>query len=239
MPTVIVPETAAMKPAFHAPNEALHPGQINYQDFSNNAALKAASDGLGYLFEGQRSLNELRMNANPEHSPARHARVVAEAVNSFGENAAGVLESAKAVLKSEQRRLDSELEAAANLKPVAHHFAAIVGTFSNMKASQRARALDDLIDQQDGPTLAALVETSIVLTGLTPEQRASIKLRLYAKANSVGLALSHQLTKALAKCEAASIANINGQMQLREGTDRFNEKTRHAEAIAQRAGFNA
>ena len=235
MPTVTVPEAAAMKPAFQAPHEAMHPGQVNYQDFNNNAALKAASDGLGYLFEGQHSLNELRANANPEHTPARHAKVVADAIDNFSRNAATRLESAKTTLKAEQRRLDSELEAAANLKPVPHHFGAIVGTFQQMRPEQRASALNELIEQQDGPTLQALVEASTVLTGLTPEQRATIKLRLVSRINPAGLALSQQVGKALAKLEAASIANINGQMQLRQDTDRFASQTRQAETVAAKA----
>ena len=241
MNTITLPETAAMRPAFQAPHEALHPGQINYQDFDNNPALKNASDAFGYTWEGQAAINELRTKPDPEHTPARHARVVTEAINSFSHNAALKLQNAKDVLKAELAKVEKDLEIAANLKPVSHHFDAITSTFHNMNAGQRAAALDQLINDADGPSLAALIEAPLFVTGLRAEQRDSIKIRLYAKINPVGLALTGQLTKALAKYEDASIANIRGQGLLRDGTDRFAHKSNEARAIAAKAnvGFTA
>ena len=233
--TITLPETAAMKPAFQAPHEALHPGQINYQDFDNNQALKAASDANGYLWEGQAALNELRQQPNPEHSPAQHCRVVREALNSFSDNGAAKLQRAKDGLKSELARVEADLEKAANLKPDSDLKSAVIGTFQGMRPEQRSAALDTLINEGDGPTLAILINTSTVLTGLSPEQRNSIKLRLYSKVNPAGLALSQQLTKALAKAEAGSLANINGQALLRADTDRFSKKNDEARAIAAKA----
>ena len=239
--TITLPETAAMKPAFQAVHEAMHRGQINYQDFGNNHALKTASDALGYLWEGQASINELRTKPDPEHTPARHTRVVNEAITSFSHNAASKLQSAKDDIKSELARVEVDLEKAANLKPISHHFDAITSTFHNMNDGQRAAALDQLIRDADGPSLAALIEAPLFVTGLSPEQRNSIKLRLYAKFNPAGLALSQQLTKALAKAEAASLANINGLALLRADTDRFTNKVNEARAIAVKAnvGFSA
>lgn len=241
MTTITLQETAAMKPAFQAPNEALHPRQINFADFNNNPALKTASDALGFAFAGQAAINELRTKPDPEHSPARHARVVTEAITSFSDNAASKLTGAKEALKTELAKVGKELESQANLKPICHHFDAITSTFHNMNDGQRAAALDQLITDADGPSLAALIEAPLFITGLRMEQRDSIKLRLYAKINPVGLALTEQLTKALAKYEDASIANIRGQGLLRAGTDRFANKVNEARAVAAKAnvGFSA
>ena len=217
----------------------MHPGQINYQDFDNNPALKAASDAFGFMWDGQAALNELRQNYDPEHTPARHARVVKEQLESYSHNSATKLDIAKAGLKSEKERVSKELETAANLKSAPHQYNAIVGTFQTLNVSQRAEALDELIQAKDGVTLATLIEAPLFMTKLTPEQRDSIKLRLYDKTNPVRLKLSQQIVKALAKCEAASLANINGLMQLSDGLDRFNSRSRRAQAVVAKAyGLN-
>lgn len=239
MNSVTLPETAAMKPAFQAVHEAMHPSQINYQDFDNNQALKAASDANGYLWKGQAALNELRQQPNPEHSPAQHCRVVREALNNFSDNGAAKLQRAKDGLKAELNGVEADLEKAANLKPDCDLKSAVIGTFQGMRPEQRSAALDTLINEGDGPTLAILINTSTVLTGLSVEQRNSIKLRLFAKVNPTGLALSQQLTKALAMAEKASIANIMGQEMLRAGTDRYANKVREAQAVASKVGFSA
>ena len=234
-------DAAAMSRVFTQPPEQLHPAQINHAAFGDNAALKRASECLGFAWEGLASIDTLRASPHPEDKPATHARKVRQSVDMFDSAWAGRWDGAKAALKDEQRRIEGALERAANLKPVPHHFDAITSTFHNMNPGQRAQALDELVEQGDGPTLATLVEAPLFVTGLTAEQRDGIKLRLYRKVDPVGLALRDQVAKALGKMEAASIACIHARAKLREGTDRFDKLAKDADEVATKArsGFAA
>lgn len=236
-----IADQAAMPRVFDQPPEQLHPAQIAYAEFGDNPALKRASETLGFAWEGLASIDKLRASPHPEDKPATHARKVRQNVDGFDHAWAGRWDGAKAALKDEQRRVEADLERAANLKPVAHHFDAITSTFHNMNPGQRAKALDELIEQGDGPTLASLIEAPLFVTGLTAEQRDGIKLRLFAKVHPEGLALRDQLAKALAKMEAASLACIKIRVKLREGTDRFDNAAKVAEDVANKArsGFAA
>lgn len=221
--------------------EQLHPAQINHADFGDNSALKRASDCLKFAWEGLASIDNVRANPDPEDKPATHARKVRQNIDGFDHVRAERWDGAKAGVIAEQRRIEGELEREANLKPIPHHFDAITSTFHNMKPNERVNALNELIEQGDGPALATLLEAPAFLTGLTAEQRDGIRLRLFGKVNPQGLALRNQLAKALTKMEAGSLAAINASMALRNGTDRFDKRAKEAEELANKArtGFSA
>jgi hypothetical protein len=221
--------------------EQLHPGQISFADFGNNPALKEASEAFGYASEHLASIDRLRGNPHPEHTPARHARAVREALDSFDNAWAHKGDSAKAALKAEHRRVEADLERAANLKPTDKYANAILGTFQGLNPGERARELDQLIEAKDGATLAVLLEAPSLVTGITREQSENLKMRLYLKVNPEGVALRDQLARALVKYEAGSVACLSARAKLREGSDRFNARTKEAEALANKArtGFGA
>lgn len=234
-------EPVAMPRAFQAPPEQVHPGQI--ANSLDNPVLKRAAEMLQYTWDGLASLNEHRANPLPEDNPARHARKVADSLSNFEHNRASRWDGVKGELKAEHRRIESELAASANLKPNPAHFNAIVGTFSGMNPGERAKALDQLVEQQDGPTLATLLEAPGLVSGLTAEQRENLKLRLFLKVNPNAVKLRDEMAAALAKYEAGSIATLNACHALRQGLDRFSAKTKAAEEIANKArtgfGVNA
>ena len=223
--------------------EQLHPGQIPYADFDDNSALKEASEAFSYAFDHIALIDRLRGNPNPEHTPARHARAVREALDSFDNAWAHKGDSAKAALKAEQRRVETDLEKAANLKAIDKYANAILGTFQGMNPGERSAAIDQMIEGQDGPTLAALLEAPLIVTGFTAEQRDGLKLRLFSKVNPAAVALRDQLARALVKYEAASVSCLSARAKLRDGVDRFTARTKEAEALATKArtgfGVNA
>lgn len=235
MTNVTVLPEAFLKPVIGQPPEQSHPGQINFTDFGSNPSLKRASETLGFGWETASAIRELRANPHPEDRPATHARKVRETIDRFDREWAQRWDGAKAQLKGEQQRIESQLASAANLRPVLHHFDAITSSFHGMKPDQRQDTLGALIEQGDGATLATLIDAPLFLTGLTADQRETIKLRLYSKVDPTGMALRGQLEKALAKMEAASIAIINDRQVLREGTTGFDKRARDAEALATKA----
>jgi len=236
-----IADQAAMPRVFDQPPEQLHPAQIAHAEFGDNPALKRASETLAFAWEGLASIDKLRASPHPEDKPATHARKVRQNVDGFDHAWATRWDGAKAELQAEYRRVESDLERTANLTPVESRFSAIVGTLQGMTPGQKAEALDRLIADQDGPTLATVIEAPLFLTGITVEQRDSIKLRLFNAINPAGVALREQLAKSLAKMETASIACIKIRAKLREGTDRFDKATKVAEDVANKArsGFAA
>lgn len=241
-----IQEPVAMKRVFdvdasgnsQAP-EQLHPGQIPFAEFGDNPALKQASEALGYAFDNLATIDKLRGNPNPEHTPARHARVVREAIDGFDDAWAHKGDSAKAALNAELRRVEGDLERKANLKPIDKYANAILGTFQALNDGQRAQELDHLIETADGPTLATLLEAPKLVTNINAERAENLKMRLYLKVNPEGVALRDQLKRSLAKYEAASLACLGARAKLRDGVDRFSARAKEAEALATkaRAGF--
>jgi len=237
----IIPSESFLQSVLPQSPEQLHPAQINYADFNDNAALKSASDALGFASEGVASIDRLRANSHPEDRPATQARKVREAVSGFDNARAARWDGARAALKAELTRVESELEKAANLKPIESRFNSIVGTLQGMNHGQRAQTIDQLIEAGDGPSLATIIEAPLFLTGLVAEQRDNIKLRLFTKVDPAGLALRDQLVKATAKFETASIVAIHASAKLLEGTDAFDKKAREVDEMANKArtGFAA
>ncbi len=219
------------------PPEQVHGGQIAYEAYGNNAALKRASDTLQYAWDGLARIDSLRAAPHPEDRPATHAGKVARSVNEFSSSWATRMDSARANVKSELSTVEANLIKAANLKPVDRHFDSITSTFFNLRASEKAAAIEQLIEQNDGPTLATLLEAPNFVTGLSREQKDSARNRLIAKVDPNGLAIRDQLKVALVKLDDASIHGIAAQIKLLEGTDRFSGKVKAAEEVAVNARF--
>ncbi len=115
------------------------------------------------------------------------------------------MDSARANVKSELSTVEANLIKVANLKAVDRHFDSITSTFFNLDAGGKATALDQLIEQSDGPTIATLLDAPNFVTGLSQEQKNSVKDQLIAKVDPNGLALRDQLKVALVKLDAASV----------------------------------
>lgn len=221
-------------------NEALHSGQFEAEGaWGESPALKRASQVAGGAWERFNALHDLRVNKNPEAEPAVHARKLKRLVDEASAAWSDQWQDAKNALKLERQRTEAELRTAANLKANPAHFNAIVGTFSGLKQEQRMAAIEQAIAEGDGPTLQTLIEAPSLVTGLSAEQRESIKAHVFEKANPKSHALLKALDKALVRAEAASLAAIDATQKLAEGTTRFDAKVEHAKALESkvRSGF--
>ncbi|WP_336985340.1 hypothetical protein [Altererythrobacter aquiaggeris] len=122
-------------------------------------------------------------------------------------------------MKRELANVEANLEFDAGLKSNDVHFNAVTAAFSYMKPEQRVQTLNDLIQQGENGALATLIEAPLFLTGLTAEQRDSIKERVFNKLDPQRLALRNQLKLALEKMETASIPALKMTAKLRAGTE--------------------
>lgn len=220
-----------LSPIVEQAPEQCHPAQINFANFDNNPALKRASDALGHMWEKQEAIREARNNPDPEKTPAAHDRVIANALDVHERDYAPKFDGAKAELKAERSRVESQLVNEAGFKPNDKFVNATLGAFNNMEPHERQQALLSLIEEGDGASLATLAEAPAFISGLTAEQKAMIKPRLFERTNPRANALLGQLDKALGKMEAASIAALSYRQQLRAGTDRY---AKRAAAAAER-----
>jgi hypothetical protein len=226
MPNHILP------PVFDAgqPNEALHPAQFRHSGpWGDNSALKRASDVAGTTFEKLAAAHEFRVT--PGDDPFTHSGKLTHIVDEIGRGFASQWQDAKDNLKRERSRVESDLTAKAGLKVNPDYRSAIVGVFSGLKESERMAAIDAAIEAGEGAVLATLLEAPSLVTGLDAEQKATIKARAFAKADPNTHALLQELDKATAKAERASLAAIDAQMKLREGTDKFAKQTARSKQL--------
>ncbi len=201
------------------PDQIYHEGQRGYEAFAANAPLKLVADVLG---EGSREivrLDELRGNPHPEDRGATHDRKVRDKVSSFKDSYFPKFNRAKDGLIAELKRLDAELDDKANLKPVAEYRNIIVGTFQSKTPGERAELLADFIKQNDGPTLAVLLEMPLFTTGLSAAQRDSIRPLLLTKIDFQGWQLREHIVATLQKVENAANAIPGVFAALASGTE--------------------
>jgi hypothetical protein len=232
------PEVVPLPKAFDAAHEALHPDQIDYASFGNNAALQRASNALKFAYDEGNAINHLRANPHDEDRAATHDRKVRERVDGFDRTFAQNFDGARADIQSELRRTEADLEQKAGLKANPAWSTAIVGTIQHMSPSERNQAVADLIEQGDHATLATLMDAPLLVSKLTAEQRDSIKTRVFMKVDPKGLALRDQLANALIKLDAASIASLTMRERLRAGTGPGEWKDRAKSAAVHNAATN-
>lgn len=232
------PEVVELLKAFQAPPEVLHPGQIDYANFGNNAALKQASDALQHGWNEALAINNLRANPHDEDRAATHDRKVRERVDGFDRSFAEKFDNANAGLKAELRAVEAELERKAGLKSNPAHFDAITAAFYSMKPGQRMATINELIEQGDNASLATLIDAPLFLTGLTADVRDAIKLRVLHKVDPQGLSLSNQLKLAIERMDNAANASLTMRAQLRAGTGQGEWKERAKQAAVRAAADN-
>lgn len=85
-----------------------------------------------------------------------------------------------ATVGREVSTLQAQLDARVNLKP-SEHAAEIRATFRNMKLSQQIDFLNELVAENDGPSLAAIIKAPKSLTGLPKDMASNYVEIAYSK----------------------------------------------------------
>lgn len=221
--------------AFHSPNGYIHAGQVEVDKHPENGALKAMAEALGYgRLEGE-SINSLRANPDEDLMPAQHDRAVRERCAASQAKFAEKFDNAKAGLQRELSNVEAGLVTKAGLTPNPSHFDAITAAFHQMKPSQRAETIADLIAQGDHASLATLIEAPLFLTGLKAEERDAIKERVFHAIDPMGVALRDHLKVVLGRVEHAANASVGMFAALSAGTAPGAWKARGQDAAAKAA----
>jgi hypothetical protein len=241
MPEVVIPKTNPDVPlarVFHGPLGDLHENHIEVPDGMSHPALDVARGALRYAYETVETVDAFRGNQSDEIRSAAHDRLVRERATEARTTFVSKLTNADNELGRALTTVEAKLAADAGLKPNPTHFDAITSAFHQMKPDQRVTTLNQLIEQGEHAALATLIEAPLFLTGLTTEQRDTIKERVYAKVDPQGLKLRDTLAKALKKVDAIGNTSIGVFDQLLAGTHEGAAKERADKAAAHNFAIN-
>ena len=231
------PEVVPLPKAFQAPPEAMHPGQIDYASFGDNAALKRASDALQHGWNEALAINELRANPHDEDRAATHDRKVRERHDGSARSFAEKFDNANAELKAELRAVEAELDRKAGLKPNMTVANLTVGTLQGMKNDgERMAAVSELLEDGDYETLATLMAVPRFTTQLPAAFLNGLRERVLHKVDPQGVKLRDHLKVAIEKMDNAATASIIMFSQLRAGTGQgeWKERAKQAAVDAER-----
>jgi hypothetical protein len=176
----------------HQTPEQLHPGMIS----GESDAAKFTRQVLAHGSQQLARLNAMWIR--------RDNRLKAEIGQYRGEG----FDNARADTKAEIKRHEDALKERTGFKIDPAIRALVSGSFQQMTPAQRSQALDTLIAEVDGASLACLEGLSTVFTGLAPEQRATIKDRLFSAADPQTFAAWNMAKGNLERVERASRAMI-------------------------------
>ncbi len=241
MPDLIVSHSnpdVPLQRAFPGPQGILHPENIELPAGVEHPAFGVARDALTYAFDNVEAVDVFRGNQSDEDRSATHDRKVRERVDQTQDAFAEKMTRADNDMRRALADVEAQLVTKAGLKPNAAHFDAITSAFYQMKPGQRAETIAGLIEQGENAALATLMEAPLFLTGLTAEQRDTIKERVFAKVDPQGVKLRDALTKGLAKLDMVGNASVGIFNALRADTHIGAAKERAAKVAARTLAAN-
>lgn len=149
------------------------PGSIAVRDASRN--LRGLVSKLSSRAHALKQLAETR---DPTRTPEAHEKRVAQAAKELERDIERVTDQANEHHRRAHLQIEEMLEKKVNLVPneYASEFRAI---FRGMETQERLSLIQELVDNNDGPQLAAILKAPKVLTGLTGEQQAQFQQMLY------------------------------------------------------------
>lgn len=134
------------------------------------AQWRAMQLSVSHLSDGAQALHNLALARNPTITDGEHVKRIAQAADKYSRETTAAINAAMKHLDSGLSESDARIRAKTKLTPDA--YAAETRTaFRELNPTQKAALLTELIDQNRGPELAALVRVPGMLTGLNDRQR--------------------------------------------------------------------
>lgn len=123
-----------------------------------------------------------RQNAtrSPLDTPAAHAMKVAKNARTFAQEASNTLNRAGKIWADGYLETQKRIDQKVNLTPDA--FAGeIRATFRTLPPKQQAKLIEELVNSNRGPELAAIVKAPSILTGISDSQRKTYEDMILAR----------------------------------------------------------
>jgi hypothetical protein len=147
------------------------------------------------LYNGAKALDAMNASRNPLDTEARHMKKVADAARKFDREVTAAINRAGEITREgtadAQRRIDEKI----NLKPDADA-KEIREVFRAMKREDKLAYLSNLIDEKNGPELAAIIRAKPSLTGLTAAEHADFEAAVTSRHASAELEEQEKLQEA-------------------------------------------
>lgn len=124
------------------------------------------------LRDGARALDNVNANRNPLDTPAAHALKVAKMARAFGKETTASINRSVQAWAAGKEDLKRRIEEKINLKADPTFAVAIATRFSGLSGKAQTKLLSELVDENRGPELAAIIKAPPSLTGLNVRQIA-------------------------------------------------------------------
>jgi len=149
------------------------------RDMPDHPTARALQAEVNRLRQGVAALNNVNTNRSPLDTEAAHALKVAKMARKLETEIGSILNRSAqhwtAGLVDAQDRIEKKI----NLAPDA--FASeIRAAFRGLNAKAQGKLIEQLVNENRGPELAAIIKAPIVLTGITEEQRATYEQAIVA-----------------------------------------------------------
>lgn len=149
-------------------------------DMGDHPVARQLRAEVSRLSNGAAALDGVNANRSPLETEEAHAVKVATLARKFDREVTAVMnrigEIASAGAKDVQHRIDQKID----LKPDA--FAGeIRAAFRSLNSAGRAKLVNELVEGNRGPELAAIVKAPGILTGISDDQRARYEEMIISK----------------------------------------------------------
>lgn len=136
-----------------------------------NEASRRLHAELNRLRQGVEALEGVRTSRNPIETEAAHTKRVATLARRLDKDAVAAMNRAGQIIREGVNALQRRIDERVNLKPDA--FAReIRARFCTMSRKDQVKLLGDLVKENRGPELAAIVKAPAILTGLSDSEHA-------------------------------------------------------------------
>ncbi len=174
-------------------------------DIGDHAAARQMQAQVTRLSQGATALDNVNANRSPLDTPAAHEIKVARLARTYDKEATATLNRALQIYAEGQADLARRIDAKVKLKSDA--FAEeIRTTFRGLDSKGRAQCINQLVEENGGPALAAILEGPSLLTGIPDEQKARYEQAILARHASAELNEREQLAGVFEAVGAATRA---------------------------------
>lgn len=208
-----------------------HIGQHFNEGYFDNVLGGFAKRTITDLRRRATSFNDKRETFNPKLTPAQNCENLKRELKEFDEHSIRELSKVASEFKREIGSLEFDLNEDANLYERKDRILSIVGSFHAKSNADQQQAIADALEEDDGPMLAVLVNSSKVETGLSKSDRELIRRRAWEKAAPQRLKAYDELKSAAERWEAGCYGIVTVKQKMATGLNRYDADIERAEAV--------
>ena len=198
-----------------------------FEDVLGGLAKRTVTD----LRERVTRLNDRRETFNPKLTAAQNCENLKTDVKNFDEHSVREMNRVANEFKREITALETTLNDDANLYQKSERILSIAGSFYGLSKAEQQKAITEALEEDDGPMLAVLINSSKVETGLSKAEREFIRRRAWEKANPNGVRSLDELREKSERWEAGCYGMVNVKQKLASELNRYDADIARAEAV--------